>query len=168
MQRYATWLVTGERPYLKQPVVERRPILKIEPDEPWARARDAIEYAEEGSCSEASSAIRQAQELVQADNLGMLKFVAMVDWFCGERGRARALLTKMKRAADVDDNGFQIAWLHTLFGEKDSAFVWLEQERWTVSRLSNLSAGRWMDPLRSDPRFPQLLRRLGLRDTHQN
>jgi hypothetical protein len=53
--------------------------------------------------------------------------------------------------------------LHTLFGETDSAFVWLDHEHWTISKLSNLSAGRWMDPLRADPRFPQLLRRLGLR-----
>jgi hypothetical protein len=165
MQRYATWLLTGQRPYLKQPVPERRPILKIEPDEPWARAVDAIEYAEEGRCVEARPVIRQAQELVQADNLQMLKFVAMVHWFCGERGRARALLARMKQRGDVRDYGFQIAWLHTLFGESDSAFVWLEHEHWTISKLSNLSAGRWMDPLRSDPRFPQLLRRLGLRDS---
>ena len=165
MQRYATWLLTGQRPYLKRPVPERRPILKIEPDEPWARALDAIEYAEEGRCVEARPVIRQAQKLVQADNLQMLKFVAMVRWFCGERGHARALLTRMKQRGDVRDHGFQIAWLHTLFGEKDSAFVWLEHQRWTMAKMSALSASRWMDPLRSDPRFPQLLRRLGLRDS---
>jgi DNA-binding SARP family transcriptional activator/TolB-like protein len=163
MQRYATWLLTGQRPYLKQPVRERRPILRIEPDEPWARAFDAIEYAQEGTCVEARRAIRQARELVQADNLQMLKFVAMVHWFCGERSRARALLAKMKQRVDVRDNGFHIASLHTLLAEYDSAFVWLQHHRWTVSKLSALSAGRWMDPLRADPRFPQLLRKLGLR-----
>ena len=163
MQRYATWLLTGQRPYLKQPVSQRRPILRIEPDEPWARALDAIEYAEQGKCVEARPVIRRAQTLVQADNLQMLKFVAMVHWFCGERGRARTLLARMKQRGDVRDYGFQVAWLHTLFGETDSAFVWLDHEHWTISKLSNLSAGRWMDPLRADPRFPQLLRRLGLR-----
>jgi tetratricopeptide (TPR) repeat protein len=165
MQRYATWLLTGKRPHLQLPVSERRPILKTELGEPWARARDAIEYAEQGRCADARSAIRQAHELVQDDNLEMLKFVAMVYWWCGERGRARALLARMKQRTDVRDNGFHIAWLHALFGEKDSAFVWLEHQRWTVSKLSALSASRWMDPLRSDPRFPQLLRRLGLRDS---
>jgi hypothetical protein len=53
--------------------------------------------------------------------------------------------------------------LHALFGEKDSAFVWLKHHRWTMSQLSGLSAGPPMDPLRSDPRYPELLRRLGLR-----
>jgi hypothetical protein len=124
-----------------------------------------VEYAEQGKCAEAHSEIERAQQLVPADNIGMLKFLASVYWWCGERARARELLAQMKRHGDVADQGFHIAWLHTLFGEKDSAFVWLQHQRWTISRLSGLSAGRWMDPLRSDPRFPQLLRRLGLRDS---
>jgi TolB-like protein/DNA-binding SARP family transcriptional activator len=165
MQRYATWLLTGQRPHLKLPVAERRPILKVELGEPWARAREGVEYAEQGRCAEAHSEIERARQLVPADNLGMLRFVASVYWWCGERARARALLAKMKQRPDVRDSGFHIAWLHTLLGEKDSAFVWLEHQRWTISKLSGLSAGRWMDPLRSDPRFPQLLRRLGVRDS---
>ena len=165
MQRYATWLLTGERPDLKQPVAKRRPILQVEPSEPWARAREGVEYAEQGRCAEAHSEIERAQQLVPVDNLGMLKFVASVYWLCGEEARARALLAKMKQSPNAADHGFHFAWLHTLFGEKDSAFVWLEHQRWTTSRLSALSASRWMDPLRSDPRFSQLLRRLGLRDS---
>jgi DNA-binding SARP family transcriptional activator/TolB-like protein len=165
MQRYATWLLTGQRPHLKLPVAERRPILKVEPGEPWARAREGVEYAEQGRCAQAHSEIQRAQQLVPADNLGMLKFVASVFWWCGEHARARGLLARMKQRPDVRDSGFHIAWLHTLFGEKDSAFVWLEHQRWTISKLSGLSAGRWMDLLRPDPRFQQLLRRLGLRDS---
>jgi DNA-binding SARP family transcriptional activator/TolB-like protein/Tfp pilus assembly protein PilF len=165
MQRYATWLLTGKRPHLKLPVAQRRPILKVEPGEPWARAREGVEYAERGRCAEARSEIRLAQQLVPITNLEMLKFAALVGWWCGERNRARTLLAEMKRHPDARDKGFHIAWLHAQFGEKDSAFVWLEHQRWTMSPLSALSASRWMDPLRSDPRFSQLLRKLGLRDT---
>ena len=165
MQRYATWLLTGQRPHLKLPVSERRPILKVEPAEPWARAREGVEYAEQGRCAEAHTEIQRAQQFVPADNLGMLKFVGLVYWLCGERSRARALLAEMKRRPDARDSGFHLAWLHAQFGEKDSAFVWLDHPRWTMARLSGLSAGRWMDPLRSDPRFPALLRRLRLRDS---
>ena len=164
MQRYAVYLITGQRNYLKElPLRERRPILKLEPGEPWARAREGVEYAQEGKCAEARGEIESAQQLVPPNNPEMLKFVGAVYWWCGERPRARALLAKMKRRPDAQDHGFHIAWLHTMFGEKDSAFVWLEHQRWTIAVLSGLSAGRWMDPLRSDPRFPQLLRRLGLR-----
>jgi TolB-like protein/Flp pilus assembly protein TadD len=164
MQRYAVYLITGQRPHLKElPVRERRPILKLEPGEPWARAREGVEFAEEGKCVEARSEIRRAQQLVQGDNLEMLKFVGAVYWLCGERSRARALLVNMKRRSGARDHGYHIAWLHALLGERDSAFAWLEHQRWTMAKLSALSASRWMDPLRSDPRFPQLLRRLGLR-----
>jgi TolB-like protein/DNA-binding SARP family transcriptional activator/Flp pilus assembly protein TadD len=164
MQRYATWLRTGERPYLKLPVAQRRPILKVEPSEPWARSRDALEFAQEGKCGEARVAIRQAQQLVQPDNARMLAVVGSVYWWCGERRRARQVLADMKRRADAHDYGYRIARLHTVFGEKDSAFIWLDRNRWTMSALSGLSADPLTDPLRSDPRFSQLLRRLGVRD----
>jgi TolB-like protein/DNA-binding SARP family transcriptional activator/Flp pilus assembly protein TadD len=168
MQRYATWLLSGERPYLKLPVAQRRPILKVEPGEPWARAREGVEFAEEGKCAEARSEIQRARQLVQRNNLRMLQHVGSVYWRCGERGRARALLAEMKRRPDARERGSRMAVLHALFGEKDSAFAWLEHHRWTMSQLSGLSAGPPMDPLRSDPRFAQLQRRLGVRSSSQN
>ena len=163
MVRNATFLITGQRPHLKLPVTERRPILKLEPGEPWARARDGAELAEEGECAVARSEIRHAQHLVQANNMRMLPFVASVHWWCGERANARALLAEMKRRPDAREHGFRMASLHALFGEKDSAFVWLEHHRWTMAQLAGLSADVRMDPLRSAPRFVRLQRRLGVR-----
>ncbi|MEO7137957.1 MAG: BTAD domain-containing putative transcriptional regulator [Gemmatimonadales bacterium] len=163
MQRYAIYLLTGQRPHLKLPRSERRPILKLEPGEPWARAHEGIDLAQEGHCAEARSEIRRAQQLVQPNNLRMLRYEGSVDWWCGERTRARALLAEMKRQPAAHDHGFRMAVLHTLFGEKDSAFAWLEQHRWTLAELSALSAAPALDPLRSDPRFLPLQRRLGVR-----
>jgi DNA-binding SARP family transcriptional activator/TolB-like protein/Flp pilus assembly protein TadD len=162
MVRYATWLVTGTRPHLKLPVAERRPILKVEPGDPWARAQDAYDYATEGQCAEADKAISIAQPLAP-ESLRMLAYVATVDWLCGKKARARALLERMKARPDVRDQGYRIALVHTAFGEKDSAFVWLQRTRWTLGQMSGLSADRRVDPLRSDPRFLQLLQRLGVR-----
>jgi TolB-like protein/DNA-binding SARP family transcriptional activator len=163
MQRYATYLITGQRPYKELPVRERRPILKLEPGEPWARAREGVDFAEEGQCAEARSAIRLAQQLVPANNMRMLPYMGSVYWWCGEGARAQGLLAKMKRRPEARDHGSRIAGLHALFGEKDSAFVWLEHHRWTMAQLSGMRADTQMDPLRSDPRFAQLQRRLGVR-----
>jgi Flp pilus assembly protein TadD len=164
MQRYAEYLLSGERPYLEQlPVQERRPILKLEPGEPWAHAAGAVELADEGKCAEARSEIHRAQQLVPPDNIRMLPFVGAVYWRCGERIRARGVLAQMKQRADAGDHGFRIARLHTLFSEKDSAFTWLDRQRWTMAELAGLSADRTLDPLRSDPRYAQLLRQLGVR-----
>jgi TolB-like protein/DNA-binding SARP family transcriptional activator len=168
MQRYATYLITGQRPYLKLPVTQRRPILKLEPGEPWARAREAAELAEAGKCPEAHSEIQRARRLVPGNNMRMLQFAGSVHWWCGERARARALLGEMKRNPDARDHGFRLAWLHTLFGEKDSAFVWLEHHRWTMAELSALSADQAVDALRSDSRFARLQQRLGVRSSSQN
>jgi TolB-like protein/Tfp pilus assembly protein PilF len=58
-----------------------------------------------------------------------------------------------------------LATLHGALGESNEAFVWLEkayQER--DPQLTYLKAGRRFEPLREDPRFRQLLRRVGLPD----
>ena len=163
MKRYATFLLTGEYPHRKLPVTERRPILKLEPGEPWARAREAFELAEVGRCSEARSELVRARRDAPGDNFRMLTFVASVDWWCGQRDSARATLSRMKKLPHAGDNGYRMAIVHTLMGEKDSAFVWLDQQRWTMAELSGLSADWWMQPLRSDPRYAALLQRLGIR-----
>jgi len=162
MLRYATWLVTGRRPHLDLPVAERRPVSKVEPGEPWARAQDAYEYAAEGKCGQAAEAISRARPLAP-ESFRMLAYVATVDWLCGNKARARAILETMKKRPDVHEHGFRIALVHTAFGENDSAFAWLQHQRWTLGQLSGLSADRRVDPLRSDPRYPELLRRLTLR-----
>jgi TolB-like protein/Flp pilus assembly protein TadD len=163
MQRYALYLITGERPYRKLPVRERRPILKLEPGEPWALSRQATELAEEGNCVEARSEMQRAQQLVQPNNMRMLLNLGSAYWWCGDRGRARSILAQMKRNPEARDNGSRIAALHTLFGEKDSAFAWLEHHRWTTAQLAGMRADRYLDPLRSDPRFVRLQRQLGVR-----
>ena len=61
---------------------------------------------------------------------------------------------------------FRLASLATMYGalgESNEAFIWLEkayQER--DPQLTYLKAGRRFEPLREDPRFAQLVRRVGL------
>ena len=159
MKRYAEFLVTGKRPHLKLPVTQRRPILKLEPGEPWARAREAYELAEVGKCDDARSEILRAQQLAPDSNLRMMPFIGGVHWFCGQRDSVAMLVESMKRRPDARAHGFRLAWLYTLMGEKDSAFAWLSGARMTMASLSGLAADQAQDGLRSDPRFPELLRR---------
>jgi hypothetical protein len=142
---------------------ERRPILRLEPGEPWARGREAVEFAEEGDCESAQVAIKEAQRLVNDGNFRMASHVGPVLWLCGERPRARALVEELKRHPEAHEHGYHIAVVHAAFGEKDSAFTWLDRHRWTMAELTALSADQQMDPLRSDPRFATALRRVGIR-----
>jgi TolB-like protein/DNA-binding SARP family transcriptional activator len=163
MQRFAEFLITGERPFLKLPAGKRwSSVLKAEPGEPWALRANAFDLALDGKCLEGRSEILRAEQLAP-DNVPMLVARAMIEWWCREKTRARRLLQEAKRRPDAPDHGKWIGTAHTVFGEKDSAFVWLGRHRWTMAQLSDLRAQRWLDPLRSDPRYPELLSKLGLR-----
>jgi Flp pilus assembly protein TadD len=166
MKRSAEYLINGQYSEWKIPVRERRPIRKLEAGEPWAHARDAVELAEEGRCDEARSDIQHARQLAPGNNMRMLSFVGAVHWLCGERARARAVMAEMKRRPDASNHATAVAVLHTRLGEKDSAFVWLGRQRWTLIHSAFVSADGLLRPLHSDPRFPQLLERIGLRPPH--
>jgi hypothetical protein len=82
----------------------------------------------------------------------------------GERSRALQVLEQLKaipKQKYVYSLGF--ARVYSGLGDKDEAFVWLEkayEERSTA--LYYLKVDPIWDPLRSDPRFNDLLRRIGL------
>ncbi len=56
---------------------------------------------------------------------------------------------------------FYIASIHGFLGDKDHAFAWLEKAYTVRDGMDNLADPTW-DPLRSDPRFADLVRRAGL------
>jgi TolB-like protein/Flp pilus assembly protein TadD len=83
---------------------------------------------------------------------------------CGKREEARAMLAKLEKLQQQRrvPSG-SIAILHGALGELNEAFAWLDrayQER--DPQLTYLKAGRRFEPLRKDPRFEQLVHRVGL------
>jgi TolB-like protein/Tfp pilus assembly protein PilF len=82
----------------------------------------------------------------------------------GRRKEANELIDRLKEIAKTQYvMSCRIASIHGALGEKDKAFAELEKafaERdWDLYRLK---ADPFMDPLRDDPRFKELLRRTGL------
>jgi tetratricopeptide (TPR) repeat protein len=89
-------------------------------------------------------------------------------------GRAYALAGRTAQARQILDEltgvgkhsyvpPYVFAMLYTALGEKEQAFAWLDkgyQER--DPYLVRLRVDEAVDPLRSDPRFSQLLQRIGL------
>jgi hypothetical protein len=58
---------------------------------------------------------------------------------------------------------YEIAVVYVGLGDKEQAFVWLERAyREHSSWLSYLNVEFRLDPLHSDPRFADLVRRVGL------
>ena len=80
----------------------------------------------------------------------------------GRRHEAVQLLNELKRRSSPSySNAPEIAMIYAALGDSDQAMTWLEQgyeERFNPGVL--LRPG--FDPLRSDPRFQTLARRVGL------
>ena len=82
----------------------------------------------------------------------------------GQQAQARQALAKLEecnRRRPVDPGVFVEPYIG--MGNKDEAFVWLEKAYTQHSNvLTSLKVNPLYDPLRSDPRFQDLLRRVGL------
>lgn len=80
----------------------------------------------------------------------------------GKRSEAETLLSELKRRSGPGHSyGSEIAVIYASLGDRDQAMQWLEkgfEERFNPGVL--LRPG--FDPLRSDPRFQDLVRRVGL------
>lgn len=162
MQRFARYLIDGSRSFMNDPVGTRWvSVLGVEPGEPWAHRGNAFDLAEVGKCSAAQAEMQRGEQLAP-NNTQMLVGVAMVEWWCGDKGRARAMLQRVERRPDARHQGNYIAQAYAVWGERDSAFAWLERSQWMMLSVTNLRGVRWLDAVRTDPRFPALLNRLGL------
>jgi TolB-like protein/DNA-binding winged helix-turn-helix (wHTH) protein len=129
----------------------------------WSHANLAFDLDGAGRHDEA------AQEW--AEMLRMLGYTEIADAMDRERARtgykgALRLLTEALEARTAHGDpppAFFPAMMYGLLGNKDRAFWWLEQGyRDRDASFSALNADPCWDPIRSDPRFTDLVRRVGL------
>jgi tetratricopeptide (TPR) repeat protein len=82
----------------------------------------------------------------------------------GKRGEAMRLLDELKESSKQGYfSPYDVAVVYTALGEKDQAFEWLQQAYEERSgALTHLKVDPRFDSLRLDPRFQDLLRRVGL------
>src|SRR5262249_19769119 len=82
-------------------------------------------------------------------------------WKGARKAQADWLQTAQPRGQDL---AYAIAREHVLLGDKEAALDWLEKAvEWRRYHLAFLKVDPEFDPLRGDPRFEGLLRRIGLR-----
>jgi len=138
-------------------------MLEMDPGAPLAHYHLGLAYAEKGTYREAISELEEYAALTHRSPLS-LAFLGNVLARSGERSRALQLLAELKAVSSqkyVYPVGF--ARIYAGLGDKERAFAWLEtgyEER--AAPLFYLKVDPIWDPLRSDPRFNDLLRRIGL------
>jgi hypothetical protein len=82
----------------------------------------------------------------------------------GKRAEAMAVLRELEeKYAGRESPGMYLAEVYAGLGEKDQAFAWLEKDFEARSSVLIYLKVFPVDPLRDDPRYTDLQRRVGLR-----
>ena len=79
-------------------------------------------------------------------------------------GGAGKVLQQLKELSSRQPrSAVNVAWIYAALGERDQTFVWLEKgyDERAIGMLFLINDPIW-DGIRSDPRFQDLLRRVGL------
>ena len=140
-----------------------RRVIELSPNLPDPHNVLAHVYRRQGRHEEAIAEFQRAAELSGSPAsyapLGYGYAVA------GRRSEALAILREVEnRYARREARGAQIAWVYAGLGDKDQAFQWLERDFQARSGVlaGSLISQPYLDTLRSDPRYADLLRRMGL------
>ncbi|MEK6325768.1 MAG: protein kinase [Acidobacteriota bacterium] len=137
----------------------------IELDESFADAHYILGFAylKQGRDEEATAEFQKAVELSgrAGTYLGNLGYCYAVT---GRRAEALAILKELEeKHTKRESSGQFLAGVYAGLGDKDQAFAWLERD--FQQRSGQLPTIAWrlhFEDLRSDPRYADLLRRMGL------
>jgi serine/threonine protein kinase/tetratricopeptide (TPR) repeat protein len=137
--------------------------LALDPNFVPAYANLASCYLRQKMYPEAIAALREVPAS-NAHNPRILGALGYAHAVSGNRDDALGIVEELKIAAETNDDApIRLAWVFIGLDDKEHAFEWLEkayQRRAVLIR--NLKTDFVFDPLRGDPRFKDLLRRVGL------
>src|SRR5438270_759827 len=140
---------------------QSRKTIEMDPNFALAHNQLAQAYLQKHMNDEAVAELQEAAQLSEGSPT-FIANLACAYASSGKRSEAIKLLSALKkRSNSIYSHGSEIAVIYAALGDTDQAMNWLEkgfEERFNPGVL--LRPG--FDPLRSDPRFQDLLRRIGL------
>ena len=121
-------------------------------------------YLRGGKRTEAIGEFQKALQLSGANDTDLLLDLGFAYATVGDQEEARRILARLRALHErrLVPSG-SIGILYGALGDLNEAFVWAEkayQER--DPQLTYLKTGRRFEPLRNDPRYVDLVRRVGL------
>ncbi len=155
----ATLLVIARR--YDDAIEQGRKTIEINPNYAVTHFVQGMAYEQKQMYRQAIAAFQKAVEF-SGGNTAFRSNLAHAYALAGRRNDAVAILNELKdRSKHEFLNPSEIALIYVSLGEQDQAMVWLEkayEERFDPVILT------WpaFDPLRTDPRFQNLMRRIGL------
>jgi tetratricopeptide (TPR) repeat protein len=139
-------------------------LLELDPDGPTSHTLPAGAYLHLGQYDKARAELEKIRPPA-TDEPWFRALCAAIDAKQGKQDEAR------RTAAELTDQGadpWPVAAIYTSLGDKDQAFAVLNRlQEYNRAQLLWVKIDPWMDPLRSDPRWPELFRRAGLEPPRQ-
>ena len=134
---------------------------ELNPNFPPTRNALIEAYFGKGMYAEAVAELQEISRL-EGDNSYIQTYLSAIYARSGKRDQAQAILKQLEMSKE-DVSPFGLAALYANLGERDKAFASLEKAYAAHdSQLRTLKYEALFDPLRDDPRFHDLLRRVGL------
>lgn len=138
-----------------------RKTVEMDPSFGLAHERLGLAYEQKGMYEEATAAFRKAMALL-GDNTEVVAALGHALGVAGRRDDAQKVLVELQRLSTRKYvSSYDVAVVYLGLGDKGQALTWLEkacQER--AGGLLYAKVDPRLDPLRSDPRFQDLLRRM--------
>jgi tetratricopeptide (TPR) repeat protein len=140
---------------------ESRAALKREPNFAAAYEWMGIAYMQQRRFAEAIGALEKASQLDPNPEIAL--FLGQVEALAGNRAEAEKLVHQIEAVAKQRYVcKYEIAQVYTSLGQKDQAFEWLKRGAdEQADCMVWLKSEPWNDPLRTDPRYAELLKRVG-------
>jgi len=135
--------------------------LELDPGYVPALSRIAEAYEEWGKYDQALAALQKFQQAA-ADRRDIRRPLGRLYARTGRRREALEITRTIEADPNTSGSAFALAVIYSALGDRDRAIAALEKGVQTRSLLPFVFTDPQLDPLRSDPRFQQLLRRAGL------
>jgi len=142
-------------------IAESRRALELHPDFAFAQAWLGMSLLMKGQVREAIPALERARML--DDNVTTTHFLAMAQAAAGNKQAAEALVSGLEAAASTRYTcAYEVAAVHLQLGHTEKAMEWLRRGvAEQCDCLVWLTTEPWVDPLRVDPRYADLVKRVG-------
>ncbi len=146
-----------------QAIQECQKALEIDPNSVVALAYIAFPYFQKAMYEEAIASLQKVIALWKG-NTFWLAALGLVYAGSGRKEEAQKVLHELEeRSKQQYVAPLEFVWVYTGLGEIDQAFEWLNKAYEERNVLFRLKTEPTFDALRSDPRFKELMKKIGLR-----
>jgi len=138
--------------------------IEMDPRFSYAHGYLGLTYIQKFMYEEALGEIKKEKEISRIWNPRVEAWLAFASVKVGQKTEAQKLLDEMlRRSEQTYVSPYYIGYIHFALGENDQGFEWLnkaieEQDSW----LRYLKVEQAFDSVRPDPRYKDLLKKMGL------